>query len=205
MAGNRRHVTQGTRDSAAELYVALLKRCLTRQAFAPPLELYQPASATLKGKLYAPVARALESQNLVLAKRVPDAERDRGGIWPAEAETMLSSARLDNVVECVRRVIHDGVDGDLMEAGVWRGGATILMKGVARAYGADSRTVWVADSFRGLPKPNEHLYPNDAGDDHWTWPQLAVSVEEVRENFRRYDLLDDRVRFLVGWFKDTLP
>lgn len=30
-------------------------------------------------------------------------------------------------------------------------------------------------------------------------------MDEVRESFRRYDLLDDRVAFLPGWFRDTLP
>jgi O-methyltransferase len=34
---------------------------------------------------------------------------------------------------------------------------------------------------------------------------LAVSLEEVQNNFRRYGLLDDQVRFLKGWFRDTLP
>ena len=33
---------------------------------------------------------------------------------------------------------------------------------------------------------------------------LAVPEEEVKANFRRYGLLDDQVRFLPGWFKDTL-
>jgi O-methyltransferase len=34
---------------------------------------------------------------------------------------------------------------------------------------------------------------------------LACSQEQVEENFRRYRLLDGQVRFLKGWFKDTLP
>ena len=31
-----------------------------------------------------------------------------------------------------------------------------------------------------------------------------MSQEEVKANFERYNLLDDQVRFLPGWFKDTL-
>jgi O-methyltransferase len=80
-----------------------------------------------------------------------------------------------------------------------------LMRGVLKAYGDTERTVWVADSFEGLPQPDPERYPADAGDRLWTWPQLAVSVDQVKGNFERYGLLDDRVRFLVGWFKDTLP
>ena len=30
-------------------------------------------------------------------------------------------------------------------------------------------------------------------------------LDTVRELFARYDLLDDQVRFLPGWFRDTLP
>ena len=30
-------------------------------------------------------------------------------------------------------------------------------------------------------------------------------IEQVQENFKRFDLLDDKVKFLKGWFKDTLP
>jgi O-methyltransferase len=35
-------------------------------------------------------------------------------------------------------------------------------------------------------------------------PILAAPETEVRANFERYGLLDDQVRFLPGWFKDTL-
>jgi hypothetical protein len=31
-----------------------------------------------------------------------------------------------------------------------------------------------------------------------------VSLEEVQTNFRRYNLLDEQVRFVKGWFRDTL-
>ena len=79
------------------------------------------------------------------------------------------------------------------------------MRGVLKAYNDKTRAVWVADSFAGLPKPDAKSAPADAGDLHWTFTELAVSVEEVKANFSRYGLLDDRVRFLVGWFSDTLP
>ena len=96
------------------------------------------------------------------------------------------------------------VPGDFIETGVWRGGSTILMKAVLKAYGDTTRIVWVADSFEGLPKPNAALYPADVLDQHHTFEELAVPMEEVAENFRRFCLLDENVKFLKGWFKDTL-
>jgi hypothetical protein len=30
-------------------------------------------------------------------------------------------------------------------------------------------------------------------------------MESVQRNFERYGLLDEQVRFLPGWFRDTLP
>jgi O-methyltransferase len=56
-----------------------------------------------------------------------------------------------------------------------------------------------------LPRPDAESYPVDSGDPHHTFDILAVSLDEVRRNFERYGLLDDQVRFLPGWFRDTLP
>jgi O-methyltransferase len=88
---------------------------------------------------------------------------------------------------------------------VWRGGGTILMRAVLQACGDTERTVWVADSFQGLPEPDPDRYAADERDDHSQWSQLAVSLEQVQANFARYGLLDDQVRFLPGWFRDTMP
>jgi O-methyltransferase len=78
------------------------------------------------------------------------------------------------------------------------------MRAVLAAYDDPDRRVWVADSFEGLPKPRPVLYPADEGVDYTVFPQLAVGVNQVRANFARYGLLDGRVCFLPGWFKDTL-
>jgi len=101
--------------------------------------------------------------------------------------------------------IKENIAGDVIECGVWRGGATILMRGILKAYNITDKNVWVADSFEGLPFPDEENYPEDKGDEHAVHEELAISVESVKENFRRYDLLDEKVKFAKGWFKDTLP
>ena len=79
------------------------------------------------------------------------------------------------------------------------------MRAILAAYGDEKRKVFVADSFEGLPKPNSEVYPADAGDTHYIQEYFSVSQKNVENNFKRFGLLDDRVGFLKGWFKDTLP
>lgn len=143
--------------------------------------------------------------------RDPDAKgfdpevREYGWDWPSNAHSMIGKKRMQNVRDLVESVIGNGVPGDLIETGVWRGGACIFMRGILKTYGVTDRTVWLADSFEGLPPPNDAKYPQDRGDSFHTFKELAVTLEEVRDNFARYDLLDDQVKFLEGWFRDTLP
>ncbi len=164
-----------------QLYLDLLKRCLSNV-------IYQDHS-TLFGK----------DQAFDLRMRV------EGRDWPAVAHTMIGLHRLDNLHFCVEDVLARKVPGDLMETGVWRGGASILMRAILKANGVTDRVVWAADSFAGLPPPDAAKYPMDAKLTFSQFGELAVSLEEVQRNFQRYDLLDDQVRFLKGWFRDTLP
>jgi hypothetical protein len=132
------------------------------------------------------------------------ARRGVGQDWPSRAETMIGTARMRNIRMLVHRALEESVSGDLIETGAWRGGACIYMRGILAAACDTKRRVFVADSFCGLPSPDEAI-PADAGDAHHTFPELAVSRAEVESNFRRYGLLDEQVIFLEGWFKDTLP
>lgn len=131
--------------------------------------------------------------------------RNEGKDWPSIAHTMIGAKRLHNTRILTERVLTEGIPGNFIETGIWRGGACILMRAVCAAYGDITRRVFCADSFEGLPPPNPDEYPADEGDTHATFEQLSISLEEVQANFAAYGLLDDQVRFLKGWFKDTLP
>lgn len=209
---------------AAALYLDLLKRCLTDLIHVDhPLATVVPAGTTPRPRWQRQVLRladvAARRIGLVLTEyqRTPYAShagldgaavramREVGADWPPRAHTMIGLRRLDNIQHCVEAALRDGVPGDLLEAGVWRGGAAILMRGALAALGDTGRQVWVADSFRGLPPPDPDRYPVDRGDRLHAVEFLAVSRREVEANFRAYGLLDERVHFLEGWFADTLP
>lgn len=120
------------------------------------------------------------------------------------SHSMIGRKRLDNLQQCIETVLAENIAGDFIETGIWRGGACIFMRGVLAAYEVTDRTIWAADSFEGVPPPT---WPQDAGFDisRDVLPVLAVPVEEVQQLFQRYGLLDDKVKFLKGWFKDSLP
>jgi O-methyltransferase len=191
----------------ATLYLDLMKKCLTRIAFP---EKYAPirSQRTLPRRTVLTLGQKLLSPlrlEIVRRTEFDPRRREEGLDWPGDAETMVGLKRLDNLEVCITDVLRQGVPGDLIETGVWRGGASIFMRAVLKVYGGTQRTVWVADSFEGLPKPNPERYPADAGNESWKNAALAIPVEEVKANFCKYGLLDEQVRFLVGWFRDTLP
>ena len=156
--------------SPTDLYLDLLKKALTRVAF--------------EDESIAPEDRHHRRRR---GRRRPlDRERRaQGRDWPVHAETMVGLARLDQVQQAVENVLADDVPGDLIETGAWRGGTCILMRAVLAAHDEPGRTVWVADSFEGLPPPDPDLYPHDAGTDLHKVDQLAVPLEQVQANFRR--------------------
>jgi O-methyltransferase len=130
--------------------------------------------------------------------------REIGWDTPSRAFTMIGLKRLRNFRSLIMQAIEHGVGGDILEAGVWRGGASILARAVLRATGDASRRVLVADSFEGLPPPNP-AFPQDAESKLHEHRELAIALETVQANFAKFDLLDDRVVFLKGWFRDTMP
>jgi len=118
---------------------------------------------------------------------------------------MIGVERMRNLQYLTDKVISDGIPGDLIETGVWRGGACILMRGLLAAHGETTRKVVVADSFEGLPPPDREAFPGETDEDFHRYEELSVSLEDVKANFAAYGLLDEQVEFLKGWFKDTLP
>jgi O-methyltransferase len=190
-----------------ELYLDLLKKCLTRAAFPETYQPVEPIRGSARWLIHAPLRKLLAVAGFDLCRRVSvdPVRRAEGLDWPPDAETMIGLRRLENVERCILDVLRRKVPGDLIETGVWRGGATIFMRGVLRAYRETDRVVWAADSFQGLPKPDPASYAADRGVSLWRASRLACSLDDVKENFRRYGLLDEQVRFLVGWFRDTLP
>ena len=223
MAANATNGTEA--NSANDAYISLLKQALTASIYDESAwKIVQPAtlsqnrkpwhaawyaqrwerlSAALQGLSLQAARRKTAAKGPIKIRKVPmdHQRRAEGRDWPLFGYTMVGLKRLDNIQACVDDVIAKGIPGDLIETGVWRGGSTIFMRALLRAHAVTDRVVWVADSFEGLPV----LKDGDDGADLSEVDYLAVSVDQVKSNFARFGLLDDQVKFLKGWFSDTLP
>ena len=81
-----------------------------------------------------------------------------------------------------------------------------MMRGVLEAHGDPDRSGWSSPTpSRACPSPTPSATRPTPPTSTHTAEELAISLDEVRANFERYGLLDDRVEFLEGWFRDTLP
>ncbi|HEY7646394.1 MAG TPA: TylF/MycF/NovP-related O-methyltransferase [Hyphomicrobiales bacterium] len=114
--------------------------------------------------------------------------------------SMIGPHRMRNIRLAAETVINDKIPGAMVETGVWRGGACMMMKGVMRAL-SDVRPLYVCDSFEGLPAvdtgPDKDLNLHEI-------PILSVPLDDVRSHFERLDLLDEHVHFVKGWFSETM-
>jgi len=113
--------------------------------------------------------------------------------------TLIGSKLLDEFRVMIEQVHDRKIPGEIVETGVWRGGACIWAAAVLEYLKSDKK-VYVCDSFCGLPlvsDPKETISYDDA-------ESLRVSLEEVEANFDRFGL-KHRAVFVKGWFKDTMP
>jgi hypothetical protein len=202
MSANMEAIIDREDTNCRDLYLDLLKKCLVNSIYEDT-----PAPVFIDGKFTSQYSRE---------------RRSAGRDWPSKAHTMIGLHRLNNLHSLARKVLEEGIEGDFLEAGVWRGGATIFMRGLLKAYAVKDRLVWVADSFCGFPpadKISSRSYTSaelrtvitsiETGDPEWKAAletlRAGTTLEDVKTNFERYGLLDEQVCFLAGFFSDTLP
>ena len=124
--------------------------------------------------------------------------------WDAEARMKLMG-------DLACDVINRGVEGDFVEAGVYRGGMSLFLTAMLHALDEPNRQVWAVDSFSGCPQPDEIGDSRFANGPTWLddarWGgRYACSLKQVRAHFAEFGLLNSgHIEFVVGLFHETLP
>lgn len=115
---------------------------------------------------------------------------------------------MESTRACLESLDKRGIEGDVVECGVWKGGHLILTRLVS-----PNRICLAYDTFDGMTPPGPHdkrrrgFHASDsynakkASGRKW----MAVSLEEVQENFRTEGVLDySMIRFVVGDVAESL-
>lgn len=197
-------------------YISLLKKSLLNEIYLEnELRIFCLARKELHNK-WLPFSKKVNHEKLHhigthFPERLAALKKDReegkllkGYKHLVYADTMIGRKRLDNIEFCLETIVKENILGDVMECGVWKGGAAIFMKAYLDTFGSNGRVVWLADSFDGVPtsilKQDKYIDLSKKA-----FPGLAIPKDDVVGNFKKYEVSLDQVKFLEGWFKDTLP
>lgn len=189
------------------MYIPLLKKILINTIYEPDL----PTYSRQEFETCENIIMQLASENIDI-KMSPEklvnllqyTKKSRN------IHTYVNANALDNIHECLDIIKNENIEGDIIDCGVLRGGTSILMAGISK-YLNMNKHIFVADSFEGLPTPSEEdgvfakeLWYRFTDDLDLFNLKCIASIEDVKSNFKKYDLLSEQIIFLQGWFSETL-
>ncbi len=129
--------------------------------------------------------------------------------------TLTSIERVTALVHGVRHLVRTGIEGDLVECGVWRGGSMLAVVRTLLAEGDTSRTCWLYDTFTRMPPPGERDYDvwgqhastyfEGDVDPHDTEGYRYLPLADVQALLRGTGYPAERLRFVPGLVEETIP
>jgi hypothetical protein len=129
--------------------------------------------------------------------------------------TMTSTERLNGLCEAVRYINETGIEGDIVECGVWRGGSMMAIAEMLKRSGDTSRNLHLFDTFEGMSEPTEadvsvdgatavdQLANEDKNDGKSVW--CVASLEDVQSHMTQTGYPNERVHYHVGKVEETIP
>lgn len=129
--------------------------------------------------------------------------------------TMTSPERLISLMRTVEYLEGNGIDGDIVECGVFRGGSVMAASLRLMDLGATDRDLYLYDTFEGMPTPGAEdidVHGQSAAEP-FTQLQLSetssnwarAALDEVQENVFGTGYPRHRFHFVQGMVEDTLP
>lgn len=142
-------------------------------------------------------------------------DSDASVIASLQAYTMTSATRLWSLMQAVRYIEREGIRGDFVECGVWRGGSVMAMATTLIQLDVFDRELWLFDTFEGMTQPTDRdieavtgttaealLSSTDVADGDNVW--CVAGIEDVRKNVSSTGYPIDRCTFIKGDVAKTL-
>ena len=128
--------------------------------------------------------------------------------------TMTGQERLLSVIESVRYIIKNNIQGDLIECGVWKGGSSMAVALTLSSLNIFDKTIYLYDTFEGMTKPTDidkdknGKSPSEilSEENYKTSNYWAISpFNEVFQNMKQTNYPLDKIIFVKGDVENTIP
>lgn len=129
--------------------------------------------------------------------------------------TLTSPQRVYSLIESVRYILKNNINGVFLECGVYKGGSMMTVALTLISQGVTDRELYLYDTFEGMPKPDERdvdvwgksamkeFSKRKTSDTSSTWTN--ASLQDVKESMASTGYPMDKVFFVKGLVEDTLP
>lgn len=131
------------------------------------------------------------------------------------AYTMTSPERIVSLCEAVKYVQQNGIEGDIVECGVWKGGSMMAVADTLLGLNSTDRNLYLFDTFEGMPPPTENdvdiggasaqilLDNSDKEKDVSVWCNAAIDI--VKDALGSTGYPDEKMHFIKGLVEETIP
>jgi len=129
--------------------------------------------------------------------------------------TVTSTERVNGLLDAVKYIIANGIEGSFVECGVFKGGSTMAMAYMLNELNIKDRDIYLYDTYSGMTEPREldvsmhgevasEKFKNKAiKQDNTFW--CYSGIDEVKKNVFSTGYPEDNFKFIKGKVEDTIP
>ena len=130
--------------------------------------------------------------------------------------TMTSAERIFGLIEAIKYLSRNKIEGDIVECGVWKGGSMLATAITLVNEKDDARNLFMYDTYEGMSAPTDNdktffgepaskmlkaADPQKNPDSIWCYS----SLEEVRGNMKLSGYKETLIHYVKGKVEDTIP
>ncbi len=125
--------------------------------------------------------------------------------------TLTKLDTVQSLIDSVKYIVKNNIEGDFIECGVWKGGSIMTMIKTLQELNVNDREVFLYDTFTGMSKPTSEDVANDGriASDVYTGIEYdnpdINPLDEVQRNISSLNYDEHKIHYVKGKVEDTLP